>query len=71
MVSEIPHYARRSDKYYLYYRRKHRRIATQWLSSRAVDEYTHVLDYEATVLVQELYKYGDAGKTQINPQPHA
>ncbi|KAG6822422.1 hypothetical protein H0H93_005615, partial [Arthromyces matolae] len=51
--------------------RKHRRIATQWLSSRAVDEYTHVLDYEATVLVQELYKYGGAGKTRINPQPHA
>ncbi|KAH0581504.1 Cytochrome P450 1A1 [Termitomyces sp. J132] len=51
--------------------RKHRRIATGWLNARAVDDYTHVLDYESTVLVQELYKYGKAGEMPINPQPHA
>ncbi|KAF5380073.1 hypothetical protein D9615_006264 [Tricholomella constricta] len=51
--------------------RKHRRIAAGSLSSRAVDEYNHVLDYEATVLVQELYKYGKAGAAPVNPQPHA
>ncbi|KAG6818699.1 hypothetical protein H0H93_002698, partial [Arthromyces matolae] len=51
--------------------RKHRRMAMHWLNARAVDEYTHVLDFEATAMVQELYKYGGAGKTPINPQPHA
>lgn len=52
-------------------RRKHRRIAAGWLNARAVDDYTHVLDYEASVLVRELYRYGKAGTTPINPQPHA
>ncbi|RDB27130.1 hypothetical protein Hypma_004573 [Hypsizygus marmoreus] len=51
--------------------RKHRRIATGSLNIRAVDAYTYVLDYEATVLVQELYRYGKAGVAPINPQPHA
>ncbi|KAG6856614.1 hypothetical protein H0H87_002569 [Tephrocybe sp. NHM501043] len=51
--------------------RKHRRIATGSLNARAVDDYTDVLDFEATVLVQELYRYGKAGKEPINPQPHA
>ncbi|KAF8056531.1 cytochrome P450 [Lyophyllum atratum] len=51
--------------------RKHRRIAASWLNPRAVEEYTNVLDYEATILVQELYKYGEAGMAPINPQPHA
>ncbi|KAG6867888.1 hypothetical protein C0993_009819 [Termitomyces sp. T159_Od127] len=51
--------------------RKHRRIAAGWLNARAVDEYTPVLDYEASVLVRELYRYGKAGTTPINPQPHA
>ncbi|KAG6806229.1 hypothetical protein H0H93_003330, partial [Arthromyces matolae] len=51
--------------------RKHRRIAMHWLNPRAVDEFTHALDFEATVMVQEMYKYGGAGKTPINPEPHA
>lgn len=49
-------------------RRKHRRIASIWLNQRAVDGYTHVLDYEATTLLRELYR---ARATPINPQPHA
>ena len=38
--------------------RKHRRLATTWLNPRAVDGYSDVLDYEATVLL-------------IDPQLHA
>lgn len=52
-------------------RRTHRRIATGSLNARAVDEYTDVLDFEATVLIQDLYKHSKAGKAPINPQPHA
>ncbi|KAL5518465.1 hypothetical protein ACEPAH_147 [Sanghuangporus vaninii] len=48
--------------------RKHRKIATTWLNQRAVDEYTHILDYEATILLKELLR---AGNNPINPQPHA
>jgi len=51
--------------------RKHRRISTGSLNSRAVDGYTDVLDYEATVLLRELYAKGKAGAAPINPQPHA
>ncbi|KIK51635.1 hypothetical protein GYMLUDRAFT_50453 [Collybiopsis luxurians FD-317 M1] len=51
--------------------RKHRRLSTIALSARAVDGYTHVLDYEATVLIKDLMKYGKAGAAPINPQPHA
>ncbi|KAF8878782.1 cytochrome P450 [Infundibulicybe gibba] len=51
--------------------RKHRRIATGSLNTRAVEGYTDVLDYEATILVQELYRHGKAGLAPINPQPHA
>lgn len=51
--------------------RKHRRIASYWLNKTAVDSYTNVLDYEATVLVRDLYTYGKAGSDPINPQPHA
>lgn len=36
-----------------------------------VDGYTSLLDYEALVLVQDLYRYGKAGQLPINPQPHA
>lgn len=52
-------------------RRKHRRIAAGSLVQKAVDGYTHVLDYEATILVRELFTYGQAGNAPINPQPHA
>lgn len=48
--------------------RKHRRISTIWLNQRAVDNYTDTLDFEATVLLRELFKAGD---NPINPQPHA
>ncbi|KAF8958865.1 cytochrome P450 [Flammula alnicola] len=51
--------------------RKHRRLATIWLNKPAVEDYTSVLDYEATVLVQELYRHGKGGLLPINPQPHA
>ena len=46
--------------------RKHRRLATTWLNLRAVDHYTNVLDYEANVLLRELYRGRNA---PINPQP--
>ncbi|KAF9445653.1 cytochrome P450 [Macrolepiota fuliginosa MF-IS2] len=51
--------------------RKHRKIATSWLNKVAVEGYTKVIDYEATVLVHNLYTYGKAGVAPINPQPHA
>ncbi|KAF8156573.1 cytochrome P450 [Crassisporium funariophilum] len=51
--------------------RKHRRISSVWLNKPAVDGYTSVLDYEATVLIQDLYRHGGAGKKALNPQPHA
>jgi hypothetical protein len=52
-------------------RRKHRRIATGSLNARVVDEYTHVLDYEASVLVRDLYRLTKGGTLPINPQSHA
>ncbi|EJD04512.1 cytochrome P450 [Fomitiporia mediterranea MF3/22] len=48
--------------------RKHRKIAGTWLNQRAVDDYSNVLDFEATVLLKELFR---AGNNPINPQPHA
>ncbi|KAJ8092104.1 hypothetical protein PM082_021636 [Marasmius tenuissimus] len=51
--------------------RKHRRIASTSLVARAVDGYTHVLDYEATILVKDLLAHGGNGTLAINPQPHA
>ncbi|KDQ59963.1 hypothetical protein JAAARDRAFT_192407 [Jaapia argillacea MUCL 33604] len=51
--------------------RKHRRVATAYLNYRAVDTYTHVLDFEADVLMKELFIQGKAGASPINPQPHA
>lgn len=50
------------------YRRLHRKIAGTWLNLRAVDSYTHVLDFESIVLLKELFR---AGNNPINPQPHA
>lgn len=52
-------------------RRKHRRIASGYLDARILSELAYVFDREATVLVQELYRYGKAGKAPVNPQPHA
>ncbi|KDR76700.1 hypothetical protein GALMADRAFT_139595 [Galerina marginata CBS 339.88] len=51
--------------------RKHRRLSTVWLNKPAVDSYTNVLDYEALVLVQDLYRHSKGGRLPINPQPHA
>ncbi|KAJ8094055.1 hypothetical protein PM082_009945 [Marasmius tenuissimus] len=51
--------------------RKHRRLASTSLVARAVDGYTHVLDYEATILMKELLKHSGNGTLPINPQPHA
>ncbi|KIK59344.1 hypothetical protein GYMLUDRAFT_169823 [Collybiopsis luxurians FD-317 M1] len=51
--------------------KKHRRLATGSLNARAVDGYTHVLDYEATVLIKDLLRYGKNGMAPVNPQPHA
>ena len=52
-------------------RRTHRRLATTWLNKAAVENYTSVLDYEATVLVQDLYRQSNRGQLPINPQPQA
>jgi hypothetical protein len=52
-------------------RRKHRKIATGFLNPNALHEHTHVLDHEAVVLIQELYRDGKAGADPINPQSHA
>ena len=56
---------------YILCRRTHRRLATTWLNKPAVEGYTAVLDYEATVLVHDLYYHSSGGKHPINPQPHA
>lgn len=51
--------------------RKHRRIASGWLSQKAVDQYTHVLDREATDMIVALYEASGGGKNLVNPQPYA
>ncbi|KAJ5146289.1 Cytochrome P450 E-class group I [Penicillium bovifimosum] len=51
--------------------RKHRRIATTWLSQRAVDTYSPVLDRESLSLVKALYDESKGGLVPVNPQPHA
>ena len=49
-------------------RRKHRRIATAWLNTRAVNAYTDILDKEATVLLQALSDESHGGMVPVNPQ---
>ncbi|KAJ5562849.1 Cytochrome P450 E-class group I [Penicillium sp. DV-2018c] len=51
--------------------RKHRRIATTWLSQRAVDTYSPVLDRESLSLVKALFDESKGGLVPVNPQPHA
>ncbi|KAG6363664.1 hypothetical protein INS49_008765 [Diaporthe citri] len=51
--------------------RKHRRIASGWLSQKAVDQYTSVLDREATDMMVALYEASGGGKNLVNPQPYA
>ncbi|KAF8268651.1 cytochrome P450 [Lactarius quietus] len=47
--------------------RKHRRIATQVLSQKAIQGYASVLDYEAHILVRSLYHESKMGTLPINP----
>lgn len=51
--------------------RKHRRIATGWLNQKAVDNYTPVLDHEATDMIMALFNASNNGKNLVNPQPYA
>lgn len=51
--------------------RKHRKIATLWLSQKAVDSYSNVLDYEATDMLQALLTDSKQGTLAINPQTYA
>ncbi|CDM34235.1 hypothetical protein DTO013E5_2366 [Penicillium roqueforti] len=51
--------------------RKHRRIAATWLSQRAVDSYSAVLDRESLSLVKALLVESKGGLAPVNPQPHA
>ncbi|KAF2713931.1 cytochrome P450 [Pleomassaria siparia CBS 279.74] len=51
--------------------RKHRRIASIWLSQKAVDGYTTVLDFEATEMIRALYAASDQGTVPTNPQTYA
>lgn len=49
-------------------RRKHRRIATTWLSQRAVDSYSPTLDRESLSLVKALFEESKGGLVPVNPQ---
>ncbi|KAI1193754.1 cytochrome P450 [Nemania serpens] len=51
--------------------RKHRRIAARWLHPKAVDDYTPILDREATDMVRLLLVDGQRGSVLVNPQPYA
>jgi cytochrome P450 len=51
--------------------RKHRRIASGWLIQKAVDQYTSVLDREATDMIAALYEASNGGRSLVNPQPYA
>ncbi|KAI8627254.1 cytochrome P450 [Xylariaceae sp. FL1651] len=51
--------------------KKHRRLATNWLHSKEVDKYTHILDREATDMVKCLYDASRNGTALVNPQPFA
>jgi Cytochrome P450 len=41
------------------------------LNGRFLDDHTEIFDYEAKILVRELFRYGRAGTEPLNPQPHA
>ncbi|KAF9728507.1 hypothetical protein PMIN01_13335 [Paraphaeosphaeria minitans] len=51
--------------------RKHRRIASLWLSRKAVESYTHVLDFEATDMISHLHRDCGNGMADVNPQVYA
>ncbi|KAJ7672832.1 cytochrome P450 [Mycena rosella] len=47
--------------------RHHRRLAMQFLTPKAVEGYTQVLDYEASILIRSLYQESKQGKLALNP----
>ncbi|KAF9730277.1 cytochrome P450 [Paraphaeosphaeria minitans] len=51
--------------------RKHRRIASLWLNRKAVESYTHVLDFEATGMIHHLHRDCTNGMADVNPQVYA
>ncbi|KAF9729975.1 cytochrome p450 [Paraphaeosphaeria minitans] len=51
--------------------RKHRRIASLWLNRKAVESYTHVLDFEATDMIHHLHRDWTDGMADVNPQVYA
>ncbi|KAF9517510.1 hypothetical protein BS47DRAFT_1290846 [Hydnum rufescens UP504] len=51
--------------------RRHRKIANTFLNGQFLDDHTEIFDYEAKILVRELFRYGKAGTEPLNPQPHA
>ncbi|GJE93448.1 cytochrome P450 [Phanerochaete sordida] len=51
--------------------RKHRRLAAQFLSNKAVGNYVPGLELEVKEMLRNLYSKGQAGAVPINPQPHA
>lgn len=52
-------------------RRKHRRLAAQFLKNKTVSNYASDLELEVKEMLKTLYTKGSAGVTPINPQPHA
>jgi hypothetical protein len=52
-------------------RRKHRRLAAQFLGNKNISTYMPGLELEVTDMLKALLTRGDSGQTPINPQPHA
>ncbi|KAJ2998004.1 hypothetical protein NUW58_g457 [Xylaria curta] len=50
----------------MFRRRRHRRIAKQWLSQKALDELTHALNREALEMVNCLLVAGPSGSKLVN-----
>ncbi|KAF2819440.1 cytochrome P450 [Ophiobolus disseminans] len=50
--------------------RKHRRLSSVWLNQKAVDRYTHVLDFEATDMLKALYADSKNGTVALSPQTY-
>lgn len=42
-----------------------------WLNKTAMEGYTSILDFEALVLIKDLYHHGKAGSLPVNPQAYA
>jgi len=50
-----------------YYRRQHRKFATQLLNPKALQEYASVFDCEAHILVRSIFHKTGMGKLPIDP----